>query len=47
MAAALRREPLNEVSLKDYRKQLVESLIAEHGAPPAMRYYSTAAEVMR
>ena len=25
----------------------VASLIAEHGAPPAMRYYSTAAEVMR
>lgn len=45
--SALRREPLNEVSLKDYRKQLVESLIAEHGAPPAMRYYSTAAEALR
>ncbi len=43
----LRRAPLNTVSLKDYRKQLVESLIAEHGAPPTMRYYSTAAEALR
>ena len=45
--STLRREPLNEVSLKDYRKQLVESLIAEHGAPTTLRYYSTAAETMR
>jgi hypothetical protein len=45
--STLRRERLNEVSLKDYRKQLVELLIAKHGAPTAMRYYSTAAEVMR
>jgi hypothetical protein len=43
----LRREPLNTVSLKDYRRQLVESLIAEHGAPATLRYYSTAAEAMR
>ena len=45
--SALRREPLNEVSLKDYRKQLVESLIAEHGAPPTLRYYSAAADTVR
>ncbi len=37
---ALRKSPLNEVSLIDYRRTLVEDLIAHHGAPASLRMYS-------
>jgi mono/diheme cytochrome c family protein len=37
---ALRKAPLNEVSLIDYRRTLVEDLIAHHGAPLSLRMYS-------
>jgi len=36
---ALRKAPLNEVSLIDYRNTLVEDLIAHHGAPSSLRAY--------
>jgi hypothetical protein len=38
--AALRKSPLTEVSLIAYRTQLVEDLIAHHGAPASLRSYS-------
>jgi hypothetical protein len=41
--AALRKSPLTEVSLIDYRNTLVEDLIANHGAPQSLRIYSDAA----
>jgi len=37
----LRRRPLNEVSLLDYRSQLIETLIARHGATPRLRTYGS------
>lgn len=37
---ALRKSPLTEVSLIDYRNTLVEDLIANHGAPASLRVYS-------
>lgn len=37
--AALRRRPLNEVSLTEYRGRLVETLIRRYGAPAALRSY--------
>lgn len=37
---ALRKSPLDEVSLVDYRRTLVEDLIAHHGAPSSLRTYS-------
>ncbi len=37
--ARLRRHPLTEVSLVAYRRQLVETLIAEHHAPESLRIY--------
>jgi mono/diheme cytochrome c family protein len=40
---ALRKSPLTEVSLIDYRNSLVEDLIANHGAPASLRIYSSAA----
>jgi mono/diheme cytochrome c family protein len=39
--ARLRKAPLNEVSLVDYRNALVEDLIAHHGAPGSLRVYSS------
>ena len=36
----LRKSPLTEVSLIDYRNALVEDLIAHHGAPSGLRIYS-------
>jgi mono/diheme cytochrome c family protein len=36
---ALRKSPLDEVSLVDYRNTLVEDLIAHHGAPSSLRAY--------
>jgi mono/diheme cytochrome c family protein len=39
--ARLRKSPLTEVSLVDYRKALVEDLIAHHGAPSSLRIYSS------
>jgi len=41
--AVLRKSPLTEVSLIDYRNTLVEDLIANHGAPVSLRIYSNAA----
>jgi mono/diheme cytochrome c family protein len=38
--AKLRKSPLTEVSLVDYRNRLVEDLIAHHGAPSSLRTYS-------
>jgi mono/diheme cytochrome c family protein len=38
--AELRRHPLTEVSLLDYRNHLVDTLITRHGAPQTLRYYS-------
>jgi hypothetical protein len=40
---SLRKAPLTEVSLIDYRNTLVEDLIAHHGAPESLRIYSNAA----
>jgi len=40
---ALRKLPLTEVSLIEYRNSLVEDLIANHGAPASLRIYSDAA----
>jgi mono/diheme cytochrome c family protein len=40
---ALRKSPLTEVSLIDYRKSLVDDLIANHGAPASLRVYGNAA----
>ncbi len=37
--AALRRRPLNEVSLTEYRGRLVETLIRRYGAPAGLRSY--------
>jgi hypothetical protein len=39
--AKLRKSPLTEVSLLDYRNRLVEDLIANHGAPSSLRLYSS------
>jgi mono/diheme cytochrome c family protein len=39
--AKLRKSPLNEVSLIDYRNRLVEDLIVNHGAPSSLRLYSS------
>ncbi len=39
--ARLRKAPLSEVSLVDYRNSLVEDLIAHHGAPTSLRVYSS------
>jgi hypothetical protein len=41
--ATLRKSPLTEVGLIDYRNTLVEDLIAKHGAPVSLRVYSSAA----
>ncbi|HLY54625.1 MAG TPA: c-type cytochrome [Stellaceae bacterium] len=40
--ARLRREPLNEVSLRAYRATLVERAIVDCGAPAGLRAYGTA-----
>ena len=40
--ARLRRRPLNEVSLLDYRARLVDNLIAQYGASPGLRVYGGA-----
>ncbi len=37
--ARLRKLPLNEVSLVDYRKRLVDLLIGQHGASQKLRVY--------
>ncbi len=37
--AALRRQPLTEIQLFDYRKKLVEELIENHNATPELRLY--------
>jgi mono/diheme cytochrome c family protein len=37
--ARLRKQPLNEVPLFQYRAEIVERLIADHQAPEAMRVY--------
>jgi mono/diheme cytochrome c family protein len=37
----LRKQPLNEVSLVDYRNHLVETLIGQHGAPQKLRVYGS------
>jgi hypothetical protein len=37
--ARLRKQPLNEVSLLDYRQRLVETLIGEYHAPQKLRVY--------
>jgi mono/diheme cytochrome c family protein len=37
---ALRKRPLNDVSLRALRQSLVETLIAEHGAPASLRDYT-------
>jgi hypothetical protein len=39
--ARLRKQPLNEVSLVDYRKRLVEMLIGQHGASQKLRVYGS------
>lgn len=39
--ARLRKAPLNEVSLVEYRNALVDDLIAHHGAPESLRVYSS------
>jgi mono/diheme cytochrome c family protein len=39
----LRKSPLTEVRLIEYRNTLVEDLIANHGAPASLRIYSSAA----
>jgi mono/diheme cytochrome c family protein len=39
--ARLRKQPLNEVSLLDYRQRLVETLIGEHHAPQKLRVYGS------
>jgi mono/diheme cytochrome c family protein len=39
---ALRKAPLTEVSLIEYRNTLVEDLIANHGAPTSLRIYGDA-----
>jgi mono/diheme cytochrome c family protein len=41
--ATLRKSPLTEVSLIDYRHALVEDLIANHGAPASLRIYGSTA----
>ncbi len=37
---ALRKHPLNEVSLLGFRNQLIDTLIAQHRAPESLRLYS-------
>ena len=37
--AALRRQPLNEAALFQYRQKIVEDLIAKYNATPALRFY--------
>jgi hypothetical protein len=37
--AALRRQPLNEVALFQYRQKIVEELIEKYDATPALRLY--------
>lgn len=39
--ARLRRQPLNNISLLEYRSRLVEGLIAQHGASPLLRVYGS------
>jgi mono/diheme cytochrome c family protein len=39
-----RRQPLTEVNLSEYRRQLVETLITEYRAPAAMRVYGERSE---
>jgi mono/diheme cytochrome c family protein len=39
--ARLRKQPLTEVSLTDYRNQLVETLIAQYHAPARLRVYGS------
>ncbi|MEA3106911.1 MAG: hypothetical protein QOI88_1516 [Gammaproteobacteria bacterium] len=34
-------QPLNEVSLIDYRRRLVEMLIGQHGASQKLRVYGS------
>ncbi len=38
-----RRQPLTEVTLSAYRRQIVDTLIDRYHAPPALRGYSAAA----
>lgn len=38
----LRKQPLTEINLTDYRNQLVERLIADYHAPVSMRDYGAA-----
>jgi mono/diheme cytochrome c family protein len=39
--ARLRKQPLTEVNLTDYRNRLVETLIAQHHAPVRLRVYGS------
>ena len=39
--SALRKRPLNDASLRKRREAIVDTLIATHGAPTALREYST------
>ncbi|MFM7783680.1 MAG: hypothetical protein ACKPE6_03380 [Gammaproteobacteria bacterium] len=41
--APLRQRPLNGVSLRALRATPVETLVSEHGAPPALRVYGESA----
>ena len=36
----LRKQPLNDVNLRGLRQRLVETLIADHGAPASLRDYT-------
>lgn len=38
--SVLRKQPLNDVNLRGVRQRLVETLIAEHGAPESLRDYT-------
>jgi mono/diheme cytochrome c family protein len=38
--AKLRKQPLTEVSLVEYRGRLVSELIEKHGAPASLRFYT-------
>ena len=39
--ARLRKQPLNEVSLVDYRNRLVDALIGQHQGSPKLRVYGS------
>jgi mono/diheme cytochrome c family protein len=42
--ARLRKQPLDEVSLIDYRKHLVDTLIDRHRAPQKLRVYGSGSD---